>query len=346
MDLTLAAIVIMGGWVLAIVAAGLVIALRPGGAAVRFAPGAAGSGLIGRREEILLGGNAEVLGDFRGTVRAVQLSPENRRLQDLELATGLGVGEEQVPADAILSADGRIVRLTGRWIEAPDSSGTEAATLRRDMAVKSADGKHLGRLRLVCFDRASGTVTALVVAGRPTPSLRTLPIDHVRAVGPDRIVTDLPTNDWVKLPPFATDWDLKQAVMEALGADANLRALQRSINIDVEDQVVTVRGYVADRDQVEQVARLIRSVPGVLQVDRKLITDEDLSRGVTDAIRRDQSTSSAQVQVSAHLGTVDITGVAPDAATARKIESVASQVPGVQVVHNVVSIRKVASLSA
>jgi osmotically-inducible protein OsmY len=197
----------------------------------------------------------------------------------------------------------------------------------------------------VCFVRASGTVTALVVAGRGTPSLRTLPIDHVRAVGPDRIVTDISSTDWVKLPPFATDWDLKQAVIGALGADANLRAIQRSINIDVEDQVVTVRGYVADREQVEQVARLIRSVPGVLQVDRKLITDEDLARAVTDALLRSPATSSVQVQISAHLGTVDITGVAPDATTARKIESIASQVPGVQVVHNLVSIRRAAPLT-
>jgi osmotically-inducible protein OsmY len=52
------------------------------------------------------------------------------------------------------------------------------------------------------------------------------------------------------------------------------------------------------------------------------------------------------VQVSAHHGTVDISGVVPDPATARRIESVASQVPGVQVVHNMVSIRKVAPLTA
>ena len=341
MDLTLAAIVIMGGWVVAMVAAGLVMVVRPGGAAIRFAPASMPPGaLTGRREEILLGGAAETLGDVRGTVRAVQLRADDRRLQDLELATGLGVEEEQVPAHAILSADGRVVRLTEAWTESPDSSATEAATIRRDMAVKSADGKHLGRLRLVCFDRASGIVTALVVAGRGTPSLRTLPIVHVREAGPAGIVTDLPSGDWAQLSPFATDWEIRQALTAALGAHPNLRALQRSIAIDVEDQVVTVRGYVADREEVEQVARLIRSVPGVLQVNRKLVTDEDLGRAVTEAVRRDPATSAAQVWVSAHLGTVDITGVAPDAPTARKIESVASQVPGVQVVHNVVSIRK------
>jgi osmotically-inducible protein OsmY len=79
-----------------------------------------------------------------------------------------------------------------------------------------------------------------------------------------------------------------------------------------------------------------------MQVDRKLITDDDMARAVTDAIRSEPGTRSADVRVSAHHGTVDITGVAPDPAANRRIESVASQVPGVQVVHNMVSIRRAA----
>src|SRR2546425_13222562 len=147
MDLTLAAIVIMSGWVVAMVAAGLAMALRPGGVAVRFAPaGAAVTGVTVRRDEILLGGEAEVLGNVRGTVRAVQLRPENRRLQDLELATGLGLEERQVPSNAILSADGRVVRLAEGWGEPPDGSRTDAASLRRNMAGGSARGNGRGGL--------------------------------------------------------------------------------------------------------------------------------------------------------------------------------------------------------
>jgi osmotically-inducible protein OsmY len=341
MDLTLAAIVIMGGWVVAMVAAGLVMSLRPGGVAVRFAPaGAPGAGLTGRREEILLGGNAEVLGNVRGTVRAVQLHPENRRLQDLDLATGIGLEDRQVPADAILSADGRVVRLAEGWTESPDGSSAAAASLRKDMPVKSADGKPLGRLKLVCFERTSGLVTALVVAGRGTPSLRLLPIDRLRESGPNGIATDLPVSDWAKLPAFATDWEIKQAIMEQLLADPALRDVQRSVTIEVQDQVVTLRGYVADQSEAERLAQLVRSVPGVLQVDRKLTTDDEMARAVTNAIRSDPGTRGTDVQVIAHHGTVDISGIAPDPATARRIESVASQVPGVQVVHNMVSIRK------
>src|ERR1700737_4179889 len=329
MSLTLAAILIMGGWVVVIVAAGLVMSLRPGGVAVRFAPAGALVALTGRREEIRLGGEAGGLGTAR-----------------VGWAPGRGWERGQVRAGALLSADGRVVRLAEGWTESPDGSSPDAARLRRDMVVRSADGKRLGRLRLVCFDLASGTVTALVVAGRGTPSLRSLSIDRVREAGPNGIVTDLPSRDWPQLPPFATDWEIKQAFTEQLMADPKLRDVQRSVTIDVQDQVVTLGGYVSDQSEAEAVARIIRSVPGVMQVERKLITDDDMARAATEAIRSDPATRAADVQVSAHHGTLDISGVAPDPAPARRIGLVASQVPGVAVVHNMVAVRRPTAATA
>src|SRR3989442_14428340 len=121
MDRPPPAILIMGGGVGGRVAAGLAMALRRGGVAIRFAPaGAPLAGVSGHRDEILLGGDAEVLGNVRGTVRGVQLRPENRRLQDLELATGLGLEERQVPSNAVQSAGGRAVHLTEGGSESSD----------------------------------------------------------------------------------------------------------------------------------------------------------------------------------------------------------------------------------
>ena len=338
MDLTFFAIVIMGGWVVAMVAAGLAMVLRPGGVGVRFAIGGGPADApTGRRDEILLGGDAEVLGNLRGRVEAVQLPPDSRELSTIELATGLGLETQLVPATAILAADGRVLRLAESWVEPPAGSDAQAVSLRRDVAVNGIDGKRLGRLKLVCFDPASRRATALVIAGRGDPSLRLLPIDQVKEAGPDRVITDLPGRDWTKLQPFATDWEIRQAVMDRLTADPAFRVVQRSISIDVQDQVVTLRGYVADDSQMEQLARLVRSVPGVLQIERNVITDDDLARMVTEAIRRDAAASAAQAQVKAHDGTVDITGEAPDRVTARAVERVAAQVPGVQVVHNMVA---------
>jgi osmotically-inducible protein OsmY/uncharacterized protein YrrD len=345
MNLTFFAIVIMGGWVVAIAVAGLVMVLRPGGAAIKLAgTGGGGAGApIGPRDEIRLGGDAEVLGNIRGRVEAVQLQPGSRELQGIEVATGLET--QLVPATAILSADGQVLRLAENWTEPSEEAQAAGLTLRADANVVSVEGKRLGKLRLVCFEPGSRVVTALVVARRGTEQ-RLLAIDRVKEAGPDRVVTDLRAADWAKLPLFATDWEIKQAFTEQLTDDPRLRAGQRSMTIDVQDQVVTLRGYVTDQSEAEELARIIRSVPSVLRVDRKLVTDADLARAVAAAIARDPAASAATVNVNAHYGTVDITGEAPDRATARAVERVAGQVPGVQVLHNMVAVRKPAGLAS
>jgi osmotically-inducible protein OsmY len=346
MNLTFFAIVIMGGWVVAIAAAGLVMVLRPGGVAVRLAAARNGTGApTGPRDEILLGGDAEVLGNVRGRVEAVNLRPDSRELQSIELATGLGFETQTVAATAILSADGQVLRLAENWTEPSEGAPAAGLTLRADATVVSVDGKRLGKLRQVCFEPGSRLVTAVVVARRGTEQ-RLLAIDRVKEARPDQVVTDLRAADWAKLPLFATDWEIKQAFTEQLIDDPQLRAGQRSMTIDVQDQVVTLRGYVTDQSEAEEVARIIRSVPTVLRVDRKLVTDADLARAVAAAIARDPAASAATVNVNAHYGTVDITGEAPDRATARAVERVAGQVPGVQVLHNMVAVRKPAGLAS
>ena len=338
MDLTLAAIIIMGGWVIAIAAAGLVMVLRPGSAAVRFAPAAAaGPGSTGRRDEILLGGVAEVFGNFRGRVRGVQLRPDSRQLEDVALASGLE--EDQVPATAILSGDGQVLQLADGWPDsAPDLPPTEAATLRENATVMSADCKRLGKLRLVCFDETSRAVTGLVIAGRGTPSRRLLAIDRIIAAGSDRITTTVKAAEWSTLQPFATDWEIRQSLLQQLTGDPTLQALTRALSIDVQDQRVRLRGYATDDAQAQRVAQAVRSVPEVAELDLGLVTDDGLARAVRETLAGDPGTSAARVQVTAHFGTVDIAGDVPDRTTARAIDRVAGQVSGVQVLHNMVAI--------
>jgi osmotically-inducible protein OsmY len=342
-DLTLAAIIIMGGWVIAIFGAGLAMVLRPGGAAVPFTPASANaSGTNGRRDEILLGGDAEVFGNFRGRVRGVQLRPSNRQLLDVELANGLE--EEPVPAGAILSADGQVLQLADGWPEASlDGPATQGATLRDSATVFSAEGKRLGKLRLVCFEVTSRTVTGLVIAGRGNPGRRLLPFDRVTAAGPERVSTTLKAGEWSTLQPFATDWEIRQSVLQQLTADPILQAVTRTLQIEVEDQQVRLRGYVTDDAEAQRVARVVRSVPEVAELDLDLMTDAGLARAVSDALVRDPATSTARVHVSGHLGTVDITGEVADRTTARAIDRVAGQVHDVQVVHNLVAIGRPAA---
>jgi osmotically-inducible protein OsmY len=166
---------------------------------------------------------------------------------------------------------------------------------------------------------------------------------QVVEAGPERIVTDLRGSDVGRLRRFATDWDLRQQIDNGLSGD---REVQRSLRIDIRDQRVRVRGYVADRAQADRVRDILRNIPGILELDLALLTDSDLARAIEDALARDPQTGSAQVEVTARTGVVDITGAAPDPATARRIETIARQVDGVEVVHNMVTVAASRSISA
>jgi len=346
MGLTLVAVIIMGGWVVVIVIAGLVMSLRPGGVVVQLAPlDGPPAAMTGRREEILLGGPAEVVGNVRGGVRAVLLGPKTHQLQGVTLTSGLD--ERAIPTRAILSADGHVLRLSDNWPETdPTETETNGARLQENAIVVSADGKHLGKLRLVTFEPVSGLVTGLVVEGRRTPGQRLVSLSRVKEAGPNRIVTHLRSSEWTTLPVFATDWEIRQAVLDRLTTDPELQALLRSSRVDVQDQRVALHGYASNRAQADRLSKLVRSIPGVLELDLDVLTDEDLTRAVSEALRRDPATAKAQVQVNAHHGTVEIIGEAPDRPTVKRIDTVASQVPGAQVVHNVVGVRRTAGLAS
>jgi osmotically-inducible protein OsmY len=343
MDLNLAAVVFMGGFVLAIIAAALVLAFRPGGAMVPIsAAGRPAPQPAGRRDEILLGGEADALGTPSGRVQAVLVQPATLEIQALAVSRGAGLLEDQlVPADAILAADGQMVYLTETWTPAAPEVGAGTVPLRRGAAVVATDGKRLGTLQVVCFDRETKVVTALAVAGRRggEPSLRLVPVERVQRAGPQRIVTTVAAADWAPLQPYASDRAIRQAVLDQLAADPVLKPFLPALGVEVRDQQVRLRGYVSDRAQAERAARLAGAVPGVLHVEQGIVSDDDLAQAVGQAIGRDPATAAARVQVRSRLGRVEIEGSAPDPKTVQAIEGVAIRVPGVQVVHNLTAAR-------
>ncbi len=335
MNLTTAAIVILSLWVIVIVAAGLVMALRPGGVPVKLGTaGAPAPAQTGNRQEIPLGGVAEVLGNFRGRVGAVLVGSETRQLQGIQLGGGISEGEV-VPADAIAGADGNTVSLTDGWQDEPPGNSDGVATLTENMPVAGDSGKRLGRLRLVCYEPTSKTITALVIEGG-APHRRLVPIDRVSEVGPDRVRTNLTQQDATRLEVFATDWELRQAILERLAGDPEFQGLARGFRVEVRDQRVTLQGYVHDRAQAARVEQAVRAVPGVQRLDSEITSDDQLAQTVREALARDTAAASARLEVAVNGGVVDVTGEAPDRTTLRRIDSVLQQVEGVQVVHNMV----------
>jgi osmotically-inducible protein OsmY len=342
MDLNLAAVVFMGGFVLAIVAAALVLAFRSAGAMLtisgRPAPEPAGG-----RDEILLGGETDALGTPSGRVQAVLVQPATLEIQALAVSRAAGLLEDQfVPADAILAADGQTVYLAETWTPGGPEEAAGALPLRHGAAVQSADGKRLGNLQVVCFDRESKVVTAMAVAGRRGGNgLRLVPVERVQRAGPNRIATAVRAVEWATLQPYASDHIIRQAVLDQLAAEPVLKPFLPSLGVDVRDQQVRLRGYVSERAQAERAAQLAAAVPGALHVDQQIVSDDDLARAVGQAIGQDPATAAARVQVRSRFGRVEIGGSAPDPQTVRAIEDLAIRVPGVQAVHNLTMVRAV-----
>ncbi len=248
--------------------------------------------------------------------------------------------DQLVPADALLAADGQTVYLAEAWTPAADGVAAGAVLLRHGAAVISADRKRLGSLQVVCFTQESKLVTALAVAGRRSgPSLRLVPVERVQQAGPNRIVTVVRAAEWATLQPYASDRTIRQAVLDQLAADPVLQPFLPSLGVDVRDQQVCLRGYVSERAQAERAAQLAGAVPGVLRVDRQIVSDDDLAEAVSRAIGQDPSTAAARVEVRSRFGRVEIGGVAPDAKTVQAIEDVADRVPGVQAVHNLTTVQ-------
>jgi osmotically-inducible protein OsmY len=271
----------------------------------------------------------------------VLVRPGTLEIQALAVSRGAGLLEDQlVPAEAILAADGQTVYLSETWTPASPEVAVGTVSLRHGAAVSSGDGKRLGTLQVVCFDRDTKAVTALAVAGRRRESsLRLVPVERVQRAGPQRIVTGVPAAEWATLQPYASDRTIRQAVLDALAADPVLKPFLPALGVEVRDQQVRLRGYVSERAQAEHATRLAGAVPGVLHVEREVVSDDDLAQAVSQAIGRDPATVAARVQVRSRLGRVEIEGSAPDPKTVQAIEGVAIRVPGVQVVHNLTAAR-------
>ncbi|MDQ6883634.1 MAG: BON domain-containing protein [Candidatus Dormibacteraeota bacterium] len=333
MDLNLAAVIFMGGYVVVIVAAGLILSLRPGAGVT---PLDAIDGVVGGcGRVIVLGGDVEALGNFRGNVRAVELAPTGR-LVAIMLGSGGGLIEGgRVPASAILSSDGQVLQISEPSAEPPSDGSANLITLQPNAAVVSLEGKRLGRLRMICVDRGAGLVTGLIAAGgaRHGRTVR-VPIGRVKAAGPERVVTNLRADEWASLQDFATDQAIRQAVLQRLAEDPATEPFVRSLTVLVEDQRVMLGGYVRTPTESEQAAAVARSVPGVVAVERATRTDEDLVRAVRDAISRDLGASANSLDVRSEFGQIDILGRVRDRQALRRIEAAVKAVPGVLVMHN------------
>jgi osmotically-inducible protein OsmY len=133
---------------------------------------------------------------------------------------------------------------------------------------------------------------------------------------------------------------LKQAVEEALEAYSPLRTSKAEITVRVDEDKVTLSGYVPSSSIKGMAAILASTVNGVQEVINDLLAASDLENSVAKALAADSRTRPWPIRVRAELGYVQLQGQVPDETTAQAALEVARQAEGPKEILNALKVRQ------
>ncbi|MDQ7030766.1 MAG: BON domain-containing protein [Ardenticatenia bacterium] len=129
---------------------------------------------------------------------------------------------------------------------------------------------------------------------------------------------------------------VRQAVERTLLAYDPIRTGETAIHVDVSNGSIVLRGYVRTENMKFAAEELAGRVPGVHQVDNRLISDSALDVAVAEALEEADGgwLAPLPVQVRAIKGHVMLRGPVPCESAREEIRRIALQVPGVLDVHD------------
>lgn len=131
------------------------------------------------------------------------------------------------------------------------------------------------------------------------------------------------------------DRDLEAQVNQALWSYSPLRESRCPIIVIARGEVVELTGTVRTGLMKRMALRLAGAVPGVSKVQDNLVSDESLEQEIRQRLARNPGIHRpAKVTVRSVLGAVYLRGQVESATVKEEINRIASQVPGVQMVIN------------
>jgi osmotically-inducible protein OsmY len=138
---------------------------------------------------------------------------------------------------------------------------------------------------------------------------------------------------------------LKQAVEEALEAYSPLRTSRSEITVTVDEDQVTLSGYVPSSSIKGMAAILAGTVDGVQEVINELLAASELENLVAKALAADSRTRPWPIRVRAELGHVQLQGHVPDDETVQVALDVARQVEGPKEIRNALRVTQPMALT-
>lgn len=194
----------------------------------------------------------------------------------------------------------------------------------------------LGHVLMVMQDSSTGEVTHVVVQSRPLLGREIIvPLDWASKVTEDEIFIEADREQLMRLPQYRPDQEILADVWEALWSVYAIRSLGLdSIEVEVKDGVVTLKGNIASPSHRFLAVRAASQVAGVLRVADELVADDDLEAAVARQLAQDERLAKLFIRVDSDLGVVSLFGTVPSEELAQRAIDVASRTPGVRRVVN------------
>jgi len=138
-----------------------------------------------------------------------------------------------------------------------------------------------------------------------------------------------------QLVRYHPDADIHEHVHRSIAEDAALTPDdKRSIDAEVEDGIVTLRGNVRVKATREYLIGLASNAPGAVEVRDEVKDDFEIEAAAGQALDAAGAQREAQVYVRSNLGDVTLYGSAPSLRHAEDITRVVVRLPGVRNVSN------------
>lgn len=132
-------------------------------------------------------------------------------------------------------------------------------------------------------------------------------------------------------PIYRADSEIQEEIWQAMWKEETIRAVDiHDISVDVENGQACLSGHVSKEGNVQRIADIAWSVPGIIAVHNHLVSDHDLSLQIAQALGDDECTRLYVIPVCSFHGWVMLGGRVPDRHIQRAAEAAAASVPAVR----------------
>ncbi|HEX6306141.1 MAG TPA: BON domain-containing protein [Anaerolineales bacterium] len=132
-----------------------------------------------------------------------------------------------------------------------------------------------------------------------------------------------------------SDFAIEEDIWSGLWHEDTIRTLDfNSILVEVDGGKVVMRGHVGKDSNRNKIGEIVAAVPGVIEVDNQIVSDQDLTLKIAQALSDDERTRPYFPSVTCMHGWVTIIGEVPSLAAREVVEEIVSAVPEVRGILN------------